>query len=137
MNGYAEDGKQRMRSGRGGSMLPTQTAQRASAQHLIHKNFHLLLEPLEPRQGKAVPSAKQTGLRVRSDSLCLRPQLKGRVSHFVDEALQARQGPTCTPGPQWVNMEKALAGLAGLVARTYWIHLLFGRGYVSYVPHWG
>lgn len=73
MNGYAEDGKQRMRSGRGGSMLPTQTAQRASARHLIHKNFHLLLEPLEPRQGKAVPSAKQTGLRVRSDSLCLRP----------------------------------------------------------------
>lgn len=72
MNGYAEDedGEQRMRSGRGGSMLPTQTAQRASARHLIHKNFHLLLEPLEPRQGKAVPSAKQTGLRVRSDSLC-------------------------------------------------------------------
>lgn len=92
MNGYAEDGKQRMRSGRGGSMLPTQTAQRASARHLIHKNFHLLLEPLEPRQGKAVPSAKQTGLRVCSDSLCLRPQLKGRVSHFVDEALQARPG---------------------------------------------
>lgn len=68
MNGCAEGGKQRMRSGRGGSMLPTQTAQRASARHLIHKNFHLLLEPLEPKQGKAVPSAKQTGLRVRSGS---------------------------------------------------------------------
>lgn len=104
MNGCAEGGKQQMRSGWGGSMLPTQTAQRASAQHLIHKNFHLLLEPLEPRQGKAVPSAKQTGLRVRSGSPCLWPQPKGRVSHFVDEALHARRSPTCTPGLGWVSM---------------------------------
>lgn len=42
----------------GEGALPTQTAQRASAPCLIHKNFHLPLERSEPGQRKAVRSAK-------------------------------------------------------------------------------
>lgn len=45
-------------TGWGGLRLPTQTAQRASAPCLIHKNFHLPLEHSEPGQRKAVRAAK-------------------------------------------------------------------------------
>lgn len=105
--------------------------ERAGRQHAANPNSPACLSPAfnpqkfpsasgalgtQARKGRSLSKANRPPCAQRFPVLC-GPQLKGRVRHFVDEALQDRQGPTCTPGLQWVSMEKALAVLAGLTGK--------------------